>query len=351
MTKKMLCVVIVVMMVVGFALTGCASKTTAESEDTTGQSGAAEEGTSLFTGNEDQEFYMVTFYSGYPFWVDCYNGFQDAAELYGVKTVYGGTTEYDVNAAITALDQIIAKKPAGIALTCMDAEAYIPSINKAMEMGIPIITFDSDSPYSDRIAFIGTKNYEAGATAARYIGEKLGGEGKVAAVTSIGQSNIKERTEGFEDTLKAEFPDIEIVQIVDGGTDQVQSATAVANLLKVQPDVDYMFCALVTASIGAQQAISEAGLTGEIKIVAFDTDTVTLDSIKAGEVEASISQAPWCMGYWAMNYLYYIKNGLVNPVDDWQEKGYPSIPITADSGSTVVTVENADNFYTPESEE
>ncbi len=344
MSKRFLCVVLGLMLVFALALAGC-TPNAADSSEGTATDGT--EATNAFVGNEEQEYYMVTFYSGYPFWVDCYNGFEAAGELYGVKTVYGGTTEYDVNAAITALDQIIAKNPAGIALTCMDAEAYIPSINKAMEMGIPVVTFDSDSPNSDRIAFIGTMNYEAGATAARYIGEKLNGTGKVAAVTSLGQSNIKERTLGFEETLAAEYPNIEIVQSVDGGTDQIQSATAVANMLKVQPDVDYLFCALVTASIGAQQAIQEAGLTGQIKIVAFDTDTVTLDSIKSGEVEASISQAPWCMGYWTMNYLYFLKNGLIDPVDDWMEKGYPSIPETADSGSTVVTVENADNFYTP----
>ncbi len=346
--KRVLSMLLITVLVLSLVLAGCTPKEAAVSA-VQEQTGTASQSTSPFVGHEDQTYYMVTFYSGYPFWVDCFNGFKAAGELYGVKTMYGGTTEYDVSAAITALDQIIAMKPAGIALTCMDAEAYIPSINKAIAAGIPIVTFDSDSPNSNRIAFIGTKNYEAGATAARYIAEQLGGKGKVAAVTSLGQTNIKERTQGFEETLAAEYPDIEIVQTVDGGTDQVQSATAVANMLKVNPDVQYLFCALVTASIGAQQAIAEADKTGQIKIVAFDTDTVTLDSIKAGDVEASISQAPWCMGYWTMNYLYFLKNGLINPVDNWMEKGYPGIPMTADSGSTVVTKDNADNFYTPES--
>jgi ribose transport system substrate-binding protein len=145
-----------------------------------------------------------------------------------------------------------------------------------------------------------------------------------------------------------EFPGIELVQVADAGTDQVAAATSAANLLKSNPDIQYLFCALVTASVGAQQALTEAGKKGKVKIVAFDTDTVTLDAIKSGDVDASISQAPWAMGYWAMNYLYFIKNGLVNPVDNWQGKGYPAIPVTADSGSTVVTKDNADNFYTPE---
>jgi len=349
MSKKIVSIVLAIVLVVSLSLVSCSTpgKSDQTAAQTTANSSDQKAG-SAFTGNESQEFYMVTFVSGYPFWKDCYNGFKEAGALYGVKTVYGGTTEYDVNAAITALDQIIAKKPAGIAVTAMDAKAYAPSINKAIEQGIPVITFDSDSPMSKRISFIGTQNYSAGVTAARYIGEKLGGKGKVAALTTLAQSNIKERTDGFQETIKSEFPGIELVQVADAGTDQVAAATSAANLLKSNPDIQYLFCALVTASVGAQQALTEAGKKGKVKIVAFDTDTVTLDAIKSGDVDASISQAPWAMGYWAMNYLYFIKNGLVNPVDNWQGKGYPAIPVTADSGSTVVTKDNADNFYTPE---
>ncbi len=317
-------------------MAGCA-KTAATTE-------AGEEG-SKFTADASKEFYMVTFLSGYPFWKDCYRGFEEAGKLYGATTVYAGTTEYDVNAAVTALDQIIAKKPAGIAVTCMDAAAYAPSINKAIEQGIPVITFDSDSPDSNRLAFIGTQNYAAGAEAARFIGEALGGSGKVAAVTTVSQANIKERTDGFQETMAAEYPNIEIVQIVEGGQDQVEAATNVANMLKAHPDVEYMFCALQAALVGAETALSEAGMTDKVKLLGFDTDETTLDSIKAGTVEGTISQAPWCMGFWAMNYLYFIDQGLISSAEDWMEKGYPSIPVTADSGSMVVTAETADMFY------
>jgi ribose transport system substrate-binding protein len=334
--KRVIGIVLVIVLALAVTLTGCSSTTPTTAQGDSGNK---------FAGDSSKEFYMVTFLSGYPFWKDCYRGFEEAGKLYGVTTVYGGATEYDVNAAITALDQIIAKKPAGIAVTCMDAEAYAPSINKAIEQGIPVVTFDSDSPQSNRIAYIGTENYAAGATAARFIGDKLGGKGKVAAVTSLGQSNIKERTDGFQETLAKEYPNIQVVQIVDGGSDQVKAAENVANLLKANQDINYMFCALQTAMIGAQTALNEAGKTDQVKIVGFDTDQTTLDSIKAGTVEASISQSPWCEGFWAMNYLYFINAGLISSTDNWLQKGYPSIPETADSGSMVVTKDNADMFY------
>lgn len=296
-------------------------------------------------GGANGEYYMVTFLSGYSYWINCYRGFTDAAKAFGVKTVYAGTTEYDVNAAVTVLEQIIAKNPSGIAVTCMDSDAYAPVINHAIELGIPVITFDSDSPASKRISFLGTKNFDAGATAARYIGDKLGGKGKVAAVTLTGQSNINERIQGFVETIKAEYPGITLVQVVDAGGDEVSCATNVSGMLTMERELDYIFCSLLLASMGTQQALEEAEMVDRVKIVAFDTDNVTLDAIKAGRVEATISQAPWCQGFWSMVYLYYIANDMVTSVENWQEKGYPSLPQTADSGTGVVTIESCDNYY------
>lgn len=343
MWRKIVGLVLSVSMLASVGMTGCS-----QNGQTSNSSSTAKTGTTAadkFKGDSSKEFYMVTFLSGYPFWKDCYAGFEAAGKLYGVKTVYGGTTEYDVNAAVTALDQIIAKKPAGIAVTCMDAKAYKPSIDKAIAQGIPVVTFDSDSPDSNRLAFIGTQNYQAGVVAARYIGKQLGGKGTVAAATTLGQSNIKERTQGFEDTIKKEFPNIKLAQVVDAGTDQVTAATAVSNVLKKNSDINYIFCSLQAAMVGAQKALQETNQTGKVKIVGFDTDKTTLDAIKSGEVEASISQGPWCEGYWSMNYLFFTSNNLMNPVDNWQSKKYPTIPVTADSGSTIVTKDNVESFY------
>lgn len=89
-------------------------------------------------------------------------GFEDAGKQYGVKTILGGSTKYDLNESLTAFEQVVAMKPAGIAVTAMDAEAYAPIIDKAIEAGIPVVTFDIDSSKSKRISYIGTQNYDAG---------------------------------------------------------------------------------------------------------------------------------------------------------------------------------------------
>lgn len=313
---------------------------------------AASVGTSALAGevqltaHPDQTYYMVTFLSGYSFWTECWRGFQDAAELLGVEAKYGGTTEYDVNSAVTSLEQIIALNPTGMAVTCMDADAYKDPINNAIEAGIPIVTFDSDSPDSNRTTFIGTSNYAAGVSAADYIGEKLGGQGRVACLTRTGQTNINERIQGFTEELAAKYPDIEMVQVVDAGNDENEAATNMSSLLATDSDIDYIFAALQQAVLGTETALAEAGLTGQIKIVGFDTDTTTLDSIKSGSVDATLSQSPYAEGFWSMMYVYMLANqDCIKSADDWYAKGFPSLPATCDSGCAVVTAENADMYY------
>lgn len=296
-----------------------------------------------------QTYYMVTFLSGYSFWTECWRGFQDAAAMLGVEAKYGGTTEYDVNSAVTSLEQVIALNPTGMAVTCMDADAYVDPINNAIDAGIPIVTFDSDSPNSKRTTFLGTSNYQAGVTAADYIGEKLGGKGRVACLTRTGQSNINERIEGFTTELADKYPDIEMVQVVDAGNDENEAATNLSSLLSTDSDIDYIFAALQQAVLGTETALSEAGLTGEIKVVGFDTDKTTLDSIKSGSVEATLSQSPYAEGFWSMIYVYMLANqDCIKSADDWYAKGFPSLPATGDSGCAVVTADNADMYYLAE---
>src|SRR5690606_23301625 len=155
----------------------------------------------------DQTYYMVSFLSGISYWQDAFRGMQDAAEFLGVEAVYTGTPEYDITAEVRVLDEVIAQQPDGIVLTVIQADALQPSINAAIDAGIPLVTFDADSPLSKRYSFLGTGNYSAGVMAARYLGPLIGA-GKAAVITVPSQNNLAQRTQGFLDTLAAEFPDV-----------------------------------------------------------------------------------------------------------------------------------------------
>lgn len=301
---------------------------------------------SALTGNKGEEYYMITFLSGIEYWKGCYKGFEDAGNLYGVKTIYTGGTMYDVNQEVTTLEQIIAKKPAGIAITCINPDALEAPINKAVNLGIPVVTFDADSPKSGRYSFLGTGNEYAGTIAAQALAEQIGPEGgDVGIITLPSQQNHEERVAGFKKTLETRYSNIKVVQIGNCKGDQTESAKLVSGLLQAHPNIKGIFCSEATAGVGAAAAVKEANKIGQVKIVSFDTDRGTLDAIKSGIISASIAQGTYIMGYQSMNFLFQIKHDLINPVKAWKEKGIKPLPTFVDTGVNIITKKNVDSFY------
>lgn len=301
---------------------------------------------SLLEGDASEEYYMITFQTGLEYWKGCYKGFQDAGKLYGVKTVYTGSPQYDVNQQVTVLEQVIAKKPAGIAITCINPDAFVAPIKKAMDAGIPVVTFDADSPDSGRYSFLATGNEYAGHVAAKVLDELIGpGGGEVVIITLPAQLNHDQRVAGFKKALESDYKKLKLVQIGNGKGDQTEAAKVLAGMLQANPNIKGVFCTDATSGVGAATAVKEANKVGQVKIVSFDTDKGTLDAIKAGIISASIAQGTYIMGYQSMNFLYHLKHNLINPVEDWKQKGINPLPPFVDTGVSIVKKENVDAFY------
>ena len=84
-------------------------------------------------------------------YIEGLRGWRDAL---GVTVDYRGSTQYDVEEQITVLEQVIAKRPAGIALSAIDSKALTSTINKAVDAGIPVVLFDADAPDSKAYSFL-----------------------------------------------------------------------------------------------------------------------------------------------------------------------------------------------------
>ncbi len=297
-------------------------------------------------GQKNEEYYMVTFLSGIEYWKSCYKGFEDAGKLYGIKTIYTGGIQYDVNEEVTVLEQIIAKKPAGIAITCINPDAFKAPIKVAMDAGIPIVTFDADSPDSGRYSFLGTGNEYAGEVAAKALAEQVGPEGgEVVILTLPTQLNHVERVAGFKNEIEKKYKNLKLVQIGNGNGDQTEVAKVLSGFLQVHPNIKGVFCTEANSGVGAAAAVKEANKVGQVKIVSFDTDKGTLDAIKSGIISASITQGTYIMGFQSMNFLYQLQHGLINPVMDWKKKGISPLPPFVDTGVDIVTKKNVDSFY------
>ncbi len=290
----------------------------------------------------DQLYIQVSALSNIDYFYDHQLGMRMVGEELGVRTEYVGPAEYDMNAMISAFEQAIARRPNGIVVV-----GFEPSldaiVDKAIEEGIPVVTVDADLPTSNRLAFVGTGNFNAGFTGGNAMADLIGGSGKIALLTKPGQSNLEERIAGYRAAL-SEYPGIEIVQIADTQSDPIVAAQAAATLLQRYPDLAAFGCVEAAGGSGAATAVREAGKVGEVKIISMDRGNEVLEAIEEGIISASIAQQTALMPYYATQILYNLNNSNVAISSDNASAGVLGIPEMVDTGVIVVDSSNYQYF-------
>jgi ABC-type sugar transport system substrate-binding protein len=107
-------------------------------------------------------FALVPKSVGHPYWEGVRAGMEEAAERLHVKAVFHGPPKASVEEQLKVIEDFITQGFDGIGISPNDPDAVKDVIKRAMDKGIAVVTFDSDSPSSERLVYIGTDNKEAG---------------------------------------------------------------------------------------------------------------------------------------------------------------------------------------------
>jgi len=290
----------------------------------------------------DELYIHVSCYGSLDYFYDHKVGTEIAAKILGVKSEYVGPAGYDMDAMITAFEQAIAKKPAGIIV--FGADATLASvIDKASDAGIPVVCVDGDVANSKRVAFVGTGHFNAGVMGGKKLVEMLDGKGEVALMTVPGQSHLELRIAGYKSVLD-EYPDIKIVQIGDTQTDPTVAAQAAAAIIQKYPNLSAFACVEASGGQGCLTAVTEADKLGQIKIMSMDRGSDVLQAIKNGGVSATIVQQTALMPIYAMQILYNLNHYGVPITSDNAKAGLTGTPVNIDTGCVIVDKNNVDYF-------
>jgi ribose transport system substrate-binding protein len=157
-------------------------------------------------------------------------------------------------------------------------------------------TTDSDAPQSNRIAYVGSSNVLAGNQAAEIAKKAMPDGGKcMGFVGLLDAANYKERAQGFTDGLKG--TKITLVDTRADGGDQTKAKSNVEDVLTADPSITCMvgFYSYNTPQI--YQALKESGKLGQITVVGFDDDPITLGGVADGSIAGTVVQQPFEWAY------------------------------------------------------
>jgi ribose transport system substrate-binding protein len=277
---------------------------------------------------------------------------QKAAELTAagpvdVEVVYVGPVASDAAEQARVVDDVIARGVDAIAISCDDPTACIDPINRAVIAGIPVMTWDADSPQSNRFTFLGLDNITAGKAGAQLLVQAMGLKGKVAILTGVpGASNLEVRIQGFKEGLAA-YPDIKIVATVVTNDDINLGVQAVEETMQAHPDLTgWYFAGMwpLFAERGSMPLWEEAAQHHGMKTIAFDALPVELTLLREGYLSALLDQKNWFWGYDTIQIAYdYVING--KKFDSFTNLGYNII--TKNNVDAMIQAWDTNDFSKP----
>ncbi len=135
----------------------------------------------------------------------------------------------------------------------------------AIDQGITVVAFDMDIP-AEGIYKVTGDNESMGVAGAKYIVDKIGATGTVVALPVPTSGSVSElRMKGFTETMKEIAPEMEIIEYATAFTRE-DGLKDMADILTANAKIDAVFSLDDETSIGALQAIADAGRT-DIKVI------------------------------------------------------------------------------------
>ncbi|MEP2889722.1 substrate-binding domain-containing protein [Tateyamaria sp.] len=229
-------------------------------------------------------------------------GVRETAEAAGAE-VLETNIDGDQAREIEAIDTYIARGVDAIVIAPLSADNSAAALKRARDAGIVVVALNGGlSDASIPNATFSTANRDLGAStgeaAAEFVAANLDGSANVAilAFSSLLPEQSGDRTGGFKDAV-AEGNDVTIVTEQDAWQPE-DAVTVATDILTANPEVNVIYAANEGGTVGAMQAVRNAGKAGEVVVFGIDGSEQLARGLLAGDniLQATTAQAPIQMG-------------------------------------------------------
>lgn len=249
-----------------------------------------------------------------PFWSVVKNGVDAAdADLECVETEYQAPSSFDMVAMSQLIDAAVASDPDGLIVSNPDPDALEPSIQAAMDAGLPVISINSGSDVAEEIgviAHIGQTEFEAGLGGGRRMAE-AGATNALCVNQEVGNVALDLRCEGFTQAMEEAGGSVEVLAV--DLADPTGAANRISAALSANPDVDAIFTLGPTGAAPALQVLEDEELLGEILLATFDLSPEVLQAIVDGNMLFAIDQQQYTQGYLGIIHMFLFLDNLNTP--------------------------------------
>lgn len=205
------------------------------------------------------------------------------------------------------MDDLVAAGASAIMVSAVDPKSSTEALNRIGGQ-VPLFTTDSDAPDTNRVAYIGSSNTDAGMQAGEIAKKAMPDGGKcIGFVGLLGADNARERIDGMKAALAGS--NVELIDVRGDDIDMTRAKRNVEDALAANPDIDCMVGFYSYNPPRIYEVLKEAGKLGEITVVAFDEDPITLGGVREGTIAGTVVQQPYEWGYQGMKLMAAVLEG------------------------------------------
>lgn len=262
-----------------------------------------------------------------PFFVELNKGIDEVVNAHG-DTLVALDSQFDSLKQKNDISDLILKGAAAVFINPVNWEGVKGSLLQAKEKNVPCVVVDA--PVKDKelvLCQVASDNVEAGRLAARALAQ-VRRPAKIVVLHHFVNKACIDRVDGFKEEL-AKYPDMEILDIQEGGGTTEGGLPVMRDLLGRFPDINGVFPINDPSALGVISALESAGKLKDVTVVTVDGSAEGIAAIKAGKLHSTSAQFPRQIGKVAAEKVYENFEG--KPV----EKDVV-IPVA------LITIENAD---------
>ena len=260
---------------------------------------------------ETKRIALVVKALGIGFFEAAAKGAEEAAkELGDVEIIYTGPTDTTAEGQIEVINSLIAQKVDAIAVSANDTDALVPTLKKAMDRGITVISWDSGVATDGRLMHLNPSSSALiGNTIVKLAADHLPEGGDVAilsATTTSTNQNV-----WIEEAKKVlpNYPGINIVATVYGDDLADKSYRETQGLLQTYPDLKAIIAPTSVGIVAAAQAVTDAGKIGSVNVTGLGLPSEMAGHVKSGASKSFAIWNPIDLGYAATMIAYNLSNG------------------------------------------
>ncbi|SDE01718.1 rhamnose transport system substrate-binding protein [Paracoccus isoporae] len=260
---------------------------------------------------EEMRIALVVKALGIGFFEAANKGAQEAAEELGdVEIIYTGPTDTTAEGQIEVINSLIAQRVDAIAISANDTDALVPTLKKAMDRGITVISWDSGvAPEGRQMQLNPSSSPLIGNMIIKLAADHLPDGGDVAVLSATTTSTNQNVWIEEMNKVAGDYPNVNVVATVYGDDLADKSYREAQGLMQTYPDLKAIIAPTSVGIVAAAQAVTDAGKIGEVNVTGLGLPSEMAGHVESGASESFAIWNPIDLGYSATMIAYHLAKG------------------------------------------